>query len=553
MLLILANYVINGSLFGGVDLVDGGPPGYVFDIYNAVSVILVLFVFRFIKTRNSFAKSIAAFTVASAISNFVPAFALPFLYSTVDANSENYKAFFLIAASGFFQMILVQSLLTILLASFSESRSARKDSAIERTKLNHLKENYQNQLAEITERLEVDVRTKLDKLLSTLLSKLEDRTTPKQLAALVGETLNDGVRPLSWEIESKPDESIDLSKVKPIKLTLRERFAFKVEISRATSVASATLLLAIYDLPLIFFVFGLEAVPLGLLAIAVCAAGILLFNRIFRDYKIFSWVAVILVALIAGLLGSSFLFARLLAGGLSPELYEVGVVFSFAQIYLAVTWFTTTLELRAFSIARLQELNQQMRILVSTLRQSAWLQKQKLARIVHGPVQSSLFAVYLELNQAETLDENARKQLAEKVGSASQSFDAGNETLRLPFAAALTQLTEGWGESLEFKVQVNAETAKSIDASEVGKACSIEVLREAINNAAKYGTGRVDISVDSAAEGLVRIQVLNPIAAKASPATPGYGSTVLDQVTHQWGLKTENDQAVFTALVALAK
>jgi signal transduction histidine kinase len=386
-----------------------------------------------------------------------------------------------------------------------------------------------------------------------LLSKLEDRTTPKQLAALVGETLNDGVRPLSWEIESKPDEAIDLSKVKPNKFTLRERFAFKVEVSRATSVASATLLLAIYDLPLIFFVFGLEAVPLGLLAIAVCAAGILLFNRIFRDYKIFSWVAVILVALIAGLLGSSFLFARLLAGGLSPEFFEVGVVFSFAQIYLAVTWFTTTLELRAFSIARLQELNQQMRVLVSTLRQSAWLQKQKLARIVHGPVQSSLFAVYLELNQAETLDENARKQLAEKVGSASQSLDAGNGDLKLPFAAALTQLTEGWGESLEFKVQVNAETAKSIDASEVGKACAIEVLREAINNAAKYGTGRVDISVDSAAEGLVRIQVLNPIAAKTSPATPGYGSTVLDQVTHQWGLKTENDQAVFTALVALAK
>jgi hypothetical protein len=168
-------------------------------------------------------------------------------------------------------------------------------------------------------------------------------------------------------------------------------------------------------------------------------------------------------------------------------------------------------------------------------------------------VQSSLFAVFLDLNQAETLDENARKQLAEKVRSASQSLDAGNETLRLPFAAALTQLTEGWGESLDFKVQVNAETAKSIDASEVGKACSIEVLREAINNAAKYGTGRVDISVDSAAEGLVRIQVLNPMAAMTSPATPGYGSTVLDQVTHQWGLKTENDQAVFTALVALAK
>ncbi|MEY4559353.1 MAG: hypothetical protein RLZ82_368, partial [Actinomycetota bacterium] len=31
------------------------------------------------------------------------------------------------------------------------------------------------------------------------------------------------------------------------------------------------------------------------------------------------------------------------------------------------------------------------------------------------------------------------------------------------------------------------------------------------------------------------------------------GSNVFNQVTHQWDLKTENDQAVLTALVALAK
>ncbi|MEY4494934.1 MAG: hypothetical protein RL570_1049 [Actinomycetota bacterium] len=280
MLLVFANYVLNGQLFTGVELVSGGPAGYVFDLYNSLSVISVLVFFRFIKFKNTFTKSITAFTIASAISNFVPVIALPYLYSTVDANSENYRSFLLIATTGFFQMILVQSLLTILLASFSESRIARKKIAIEQTKLNHLRENYQTQLAEITQRLEVDVRSKLDELLSNLLSKIESHRNPKQLASLVGETLNEGVRPLSWEIESDPDEDIDLSKVKPIKFSLRERFAFKVELSKATSVASATFLLAIYDLPLILFVFGMEAVPQGIVTIAISATGMLFITRL---------------------------------------------------------------------------------------------------------------------------------------------------------------------------------------------------------------------------------------------------------------------------------
>ena len=551
MVLIFANYVINGRLFGGVDLVDGGPPSYVFDVYNAVSVVVTLFIFRFVRMKNSFAKSLTAFAIASAISNFLPAFALPYLYSTVDANSANYRSFLLIATTGFFQMILVQCLLTILLASFFESRKARKEIAIERTKLNHLKENYQKQLTEIIERLDVDVRSKLAELLSTLLSKLDKKATPKQLAVLVGETLNEGVRPLSWEIEGRPDAEIDLSKVKPLKFSLLERFAFKVEISKATSVASATFLLAIYDLPLILFVFGLDAIPLGVLAIAISMAGMQLAIRLFSNIKIFSWLVVILAGLVAGLLGSSFLFIRMLTVGLSPEFYEIGVVISFAQIYLAVTWFKTTLELRDFSIARVQELNGQLKVLVSSLRQSAWIQKQKLARMVHGPVQSSLFSVYLELNQAESLDETTRHKLAEKVRLASQSLDLVNESLKLSFSEALNELTQGWGETLVFKVKLEQAIAKAIDVSEIGKACALETLREAINNAAKYGTGQVEVSIAMAAADLISIQVRNGIAAEVAQTTRGYGSAILDQVTHQWSLKAENDQAVFTALVAL--
>jgi signal transduction histidine kinase len=173
--------------------------------------------------------------------------------------------------------------------------------------------------------------------------------------------------------------------------------------------------------------------------------------------------------------------------------------------------------------------------------------------MVHGPVQSSLFAVYLELNQTDSLEDGTRGQLAEKVRAASQALDLADESVKQPFAKALAQLTEGWGDTLEFKFRLEPEVARRIDSSEVGKACALETLREAINNAAKYGTGHVDVAIDSVTDELVSIQVRNGISNKSSLAAPGYGSNVLNQVTHQWELKTENDQAVFTALVALAK
>jgi signal transduction histidine kinase len=552
MVLVFISYVVNGQLFAGVSLVDGGPPSIVFDSYNAFSVIAVLFIFRFMPIKRKLLRAILGWVVASATSNFLPVLLLPILYSTVDANSQNYKDFALIASLGFFQMILMQSLLTILLASFSESRAASRELAFERAQLNHLKSNFENQIVEIQQRLENDVKSKLRRLIDALLSDMNRSSSTSELANFVGDALNNGVRPLSWQIHTDGDTASEVKKVKPIKASLRERFAFRVSPGEATLVWLAALVMVIYDIPLIFFVFGADAIFQGLVSIAFTTLALFGVTYWFSKWKIFGWLAVALITVLAGLGGISFVIIRALSGQLTSDASEYGVVISFMQIFFAVTLFKVGVLRRADALRRAADFNSQLQLLVSTLRQNAWVQKQKLARIIHGPVQSSLFSVYLRLSQAQALNENELRAISEEVSSATNAIEAAGDFERMPFMQAVDQLKSGWGHGLHFEVNVSQALAIALDGSVATKACVLEALREAINNAAKYGTGTVKVTVDFDGQDLVRIEVINDVDKINGENKAGFGSTVLDEITHTWRLEKKNDQAIFSALVAFA-
>jgi signal transduction histidine kinase len=553
MLLLLANYVLNGRLFASVELLEGGPPSFVYDLYNSVSMILVLFVFRYIKIVNPLIKSFCGFISASAVSNFPLLFVLPLFFETVDTDSQSYRSFVGISSLGFLQAILVQVLLTMLLASFSESRSERKKLAVQRAKLLYLKETLEEQINEVVKRIELDVKAKLLEIIKTLQENMEASVKTAAMARMVSDALNEGIRPLSWQVSSQPENTPDFSKVKPLRGTLRQRYSFKVELGKSTSVIFALAIMAVYDLPLILFVYGSQGIPAGLISISIVVIGLFAVTRLGRRLKVNSVIALLLMTILAGVLGTSFIGFRAVTGLLSPDLSEIGIVISFMQINLALSWFQITVERRKVSIQKASSVNMELEILVSRLRQSAWLEKQKLARIVHGPVQSTLFSTYLQLSQTETIDPDTRKKIAGQLDSANQAISAAYEVQRLSFQQVTAQLTEGWGAALKFSVEASQETSDLIDQSPVTKACAIEVLRESINNAAKYGNGDVAISIEQVGSELIKIQVVNQTQDQATTQKSGFGSKILDEVTHSWDLRIKNSQAVFTALIAISK
>jgi two-component sensor histidine kinase len=123
----------------------------------------------------------------------------------------------------------------------------------------------------------------------------------------------------------------------------------------------------------------------------------------------------------------------------------------------------------------------------------------------------------------------------------------------LAFERQLGAMISGWGEALSIEFEASPHVLKLVSADQNAAACAIEVLREAINNAAKYASEpRLKVLLETKGNQFLALTVVNPVSEPALASSAGYGTKILDEVTHSWNLKTENDQAVFTALVALS-
>jgi signal transduction histidine kinase len=552
MLVLAGNYILNGQLFAAVYPVTGGPPGFVFDIYNSVSICLVLLLFRLFGPRASYKNSWIAWVSASSLANLLPILIVPFLFPEVDVETESFRNFALMAVIGFVQMIVVQVLFTVLIASYSEARAARKTLAIQRAKLSFLQHQLGSQLSEIKNRLRLDVLEKLEQLLFSLSDQFKNKVHPQQLALKVAETLNSGVRPLSWQIEAVNNGPDDFASAKPLKSSMRERFNFKLNIGEASSPTSVVALMVTFDVPLIYFVFGLESAFQGLLSICVIFITLFLYRRLFGTAQVLSFVVVLAATAIAAISGSTFLLIRHLTQQLTPDLAELGVVISFAQIALAVTWFEVIVKRREVSLRLGQSANEQLEILVSKLRQNVWLEKSRLAKLVHGPVQSKLFAVYLDLIRRKELDQEQANALAERIRSANEDLKLEGTSANVSIEDAVNSIASGWGDTLSFEIEVTPEAALALNSELVAKACCAEVLREAVNNAAKHGDGGViNIRLRQSNSELIEIQIANSVSNSNDDVAPGYGTRVLGEVTHNWNIKFIDGRAVFTALVAL--
>lgn len=550
MLLLAANYILNGRIYSDISLVDGGPPSYFFDFYTAVSIAVVLAIFRYIPSKPSLRKSLAAWASASALAILAPIAFIPVLFDGVDTDSASYRTFVQLGVQGFVQAIILQLLVTLLLASLSESRAALKAVAVQRARLLHLKSTLELQVAEVNQRLEVDVKAKLKALIENLAANLTGAADPKHLAQLVRETLDEGVRPLSWQISTEGETEPDFSRARLPRTRARDWFAFKLQLRESTTVLLTGAIMVTFDVPLVQYVFGSEAAIACLASIVVVTSGMTLILKLIGRLRVNNLLALVAMTTLYSALGLNFVAIRFGLGDLSVDLGELGVVFSFAQIAFLTSLFRIALARRRADLDAATLVNADLEILVSALRQSAWLQKQRLARIVHGPVQSTLFATYLELSQVHDLDPARRNELARQVQSAILELASPGEGGSMPFALVVRQLTDGWGDSIRFQTEIESVTSTKIDESPVTRSCAIEVLREAVNNAAKYGTGDVEISIAMHGETLVAITVRNTVSSSYKENASGFGSKVLDEVTHSWSLTVRHGVAVFSALVA---
>ena len=192
---------------------------------------------------------------------------------------------------------------------------------------------------------------------------------------------------------------------------------------------------------------------------------------------------------------------------------------------------------RRESIRELEHVNEDMALVTSQLRQQVWLDRKRVAMVLHGSVQGALYSAAIRLSKEAdpspeaiaSVQQDITEALSKLAGAQSEDFD---------FEDVLDNITALWEDSVDFKIQLDPDALTTLNRNHDSAECAIEVLREAINNSIKHGKAEtVDIAIVPASRGLVSLTVVNDGQPIPDDSEQGYGSSLLDELTHKWSLR----------------
>lgn len=544
---LLANYFLTGFFFGVTETSPLGVTNHVIDLVTGAVSSFIVLVGSWLHKNDllgSLLRVQLLFFISSILAISVTVFARAISGFSLEPVS--------VAFSGFLQMIVIHNIFAVVISSLMETRSERRQLARQRSKLDSTKETFEQQIEEINSRLTNVVNKKLSSLLSGLDSKLKRLTleSPKQLAKLISETLEEGVRPLSWKIEKSHVQSENFTQTKIKRVSLIERLNFRITFEQFAGLRILTAVFLFFEIPVMYFYFGLNAAIQSSFTIAFTVVVLWVLKTFTKRFRLRSWVAILIYAILVAVGSSTFILYRSVSDEITSDTAEIALVLSMVQIALLSAIFQSALVRRLAYIADQRAVNAQLEQLVSQLRQSAWVAKKNLARLVHGHVQSELLAAYLQLSQATEASQELYVQVGTRIQKAKGAL-SNNDRTQQSFETTLEQIVATWGSSFKVNTDISGKALAALHRDPVATACSLEVILEAVNNAAKYGTsGQANLTVDLRPASHIYIEVTNT-ADSSETSEAGYGSTVLDDVTHEWNFEITDGIAKLTAEVVL--
>ena len=199
---------------------------------------------------------------------------------------------------------------------------------------------------------------------------------------------------------------------------------------------------------------------------------------------------------------------------------------------------------------QLKEVIENLAILNSQLRQEVWLNRRRIAAVLHGPVQAALYASAMRLAQSQVYDKTLIEVVQRDIENALvklEDVSAGES-----FKDVANQIATLWAGSCDIDVEISAEAEERISANRVAETCVTEVVREAISNAVKHGeatNAKIKISLERSR--LVRVVIENDGIPARQGAKTGFGSDFLDEVAYSWSLKSAAGTTTLRAKIAI--
>ena len=447
------------------------------------------------------------------------------------------------------------SLVTVVVAN---SVRATKEFEELETSRRALEQRLSSMRTEIT-RLNSEVAGQVSGLISPVIQQLMQNLKGAKASELGSEikalraTVDEVIRPLSLTITAANDE-LRQSEVDRAKVSLREDFKLSTTLLPANQILPfwSTLLIVLISTPAAFSFYAKDGF-LALLSFALSSfvsleLAVVVLRRIQMKVIPALFLQVALFAV------SGYLSAEVLDFlNFSSENYSM-IRIILLSVIIGVAVFIGQLRQthRESTRALAAEINLQLEYLNSQARRELWINRRRIATILHGPVQAALYASAMRLAQAV-------RPSRKLIQSVNADLENALEVLKFDSVEAtnlrdvLRQIVDVWAGTCEIYLNISKNVLQSAKNNPLLAEALVEVLREAVSNAIKHGQA-TEIEVEAKVSGeVIEVSILNNGKAPVNQAGNGFGSKLYDELTHSWGLnETADGRTRFSATIFIA-
>ena len=202
---------------------------------------------------------------------------------------------------------------------------------------------------------------------------------------------------------------------------------------------------------------------------------------------------------------------------------------------------------------RLEEVNRQLEVISSRLSQELWLNRKRMAALLHGPVQASLYAAAMGMAQTNNPSPAYLAKVQQDIEAALEQLNNPNRLESETLLSVLNQIKDLWSDSVEISIAVPKELEEEITNEPLTCEATIELTRELVTNSIKHGkANKVSVEISAIDASRFRVEVSDNGLAPNPEATPGYGTKVLNELSLNWDRVRSGDTTRASAEMVLA-
>jgi signal transduction histidine kinase len=401
-----------------------------------------------------------------------------------------------------------------------------------------------------------ELSQKVESLIRPAIRKIQETLASASSAAVIGslrDAADEVVRPLSREVAEGQDDlnfenepaAVRVKSALPKRVILGE---FLIPFWAATMsiglLVSSTVLL--------------EEPLMALIVLTLIFALIFGFGRIVQalTYKleIPTFLAWVLVPLVYSFPLSGFFVLKPLLNMQSTDAqiftmlffeWNLGLLLFFAQLVQLQRRETTE---------RLRDVNKQLELISSRLSQELWLNRKRMAALLHGPIQAALYASAMGMSQTNNPTPEYLAKVQKDIETALEQLNNPNRLESETLISVLNQVKELWAGSVEVEIEIPAELEAAITNEPLTCEATIELTREMVTNSIKHGHARwVKVVINQIDPTRFSVEVTDNGKALVEGATPGYGTKVLNELSLNWERTRSGDTTRSYAEMVLAQ